>query len=94
VVMSSSRTGDGLDKAGGEIRRFRSSMTRSDQNKRSVDNKHGYWMWKSLQDPSLAQAKTNSRLGQEALALERDLRDGKTTPCLAAAELLDSLVRS
>jgi LAO/AO transport system kinase len=94
VLMSSSRTGTGLDKVWGEICRFRSLMMESGQLQTKRRQQTQYWMWKNLQNLILAQTRTNAGLRQTAQALERDLRDGKTTPRLAATELLDSLVRS
>jgi LAO/AO transport system kinase len=93
VLMSSSNTGEGLDKVWCEICRFRSLMMESGQLQRKRRQQTRYWMWKNLQNLILAQTKTNAALRHKAQALERDLRDGKTTPRLAATELLDSLVR-
>ena len=94
VLLTSSNTGEGLDKVWSEVCRFRSFTMETGQLQRKRQQQTQYWMWKNLQNLILAQTKTNVGLRQKAQMLERDLSDGKTTPRLAATELLDSLVGS
>ena len=94
VLLCSSNTGEGLEKVWDEICRFRGLMVESGILQQKRQQQTRYWMWKNLQNLIITQTKSNAALRKKAQALERDLGDGKTTPHLAATELLESLVQS
>ena len=94
VLLCSSNTGEGLEKVWDEICRFRGLMVESGILQQKRQQQTRYWMWKNLQNLIITQTKSNAALRKKAQALERDLGDGKTTPRLAATELLESLVQS
>ncbi|CAB9501229.1 aciduria type A homolog, mitochondrial [Seminavis robusta] len=94
VLLASSYDNTGMDDVWGEICRFRNLMMESGKLQEKRQKQTKYWMWKNLQNLILEQTRTDHVLRQKAETLERDLREGKTTPRVAATELLDSLVRT
>lgn len=93
VVMVSSQDNIGLERIWDKICLFRSLMVESGELESKRQRQSRYWMWKSVQNLILLQTKNDPILREKALTLEELLSQGKTTPRVAATELLESLVQ-
>lgn len=92
VLLVSSHNKEGLSKLWNEIGRYRSLMIDSGmlQAKRYAQSK--YWMWKNLHNLILTRTKSDPVLKEKADGLKVLLHEGKVTPRVAAAELLETLL--
>lgn len=93
VVLVSSHDSKGLENVWKKICLFRSLMIESGELGLKRQRQASYWMWKNVQNLILLQTKTDPALREKAQVLEELLAQGKTTPRVAATELLESLVR-
>lgn len=93
VIMTSAVTGDGMERIWNEICRFRTTMIETNELKRKRQRQAKYWMWKNLQNLITAKTKEDPNLQQAAREMELALLDGTITPRVAAAELLESLLK-
>jgi LAO/AO transport system kinase len=93
VILTSAVTGDGIDKVWKEICKFRSAMIETNELQRKRQRQAKYWMWKNLQNLITAKTKEDAQLQKAAHDMELALLDGTITPRVAAAELLDSLLK-
>lgn len=93
VILVSSHDDKGLEHVWEKICLFRSLMVESGKLELKRHRQSHYWMWKNVQNLILLQTRNDPVLKEKAQALEELLTQGKTTPRVAATELLESLVR-
>ena len=94
VLLTSAYTGEGVPEVWDKICEFRSLMLTSGELEEKRLRQSRYWMWKNLNNLITLQTQSNPELRRSADAMERALDAGAITPRLAAAQLLDSLLRS
>ena len=93
ILLVSSHDAAGLEHVWDKICLFRRLMIESGELELKRQRQSRYWMWKNLHNLILAQTRNDPILREKAHALEDLLSQGKTTPRVAATELLESLVR-
>jgi len=93
VVLVSSQDGTGIEHIWSKICQFRRLMIETGEFERKREQQAHYWMWKNVHNLILAQTQNNPHLKKKAEQLERLLVQGKTTPRVAATELVESLVK-
>ncbi|GKY91749.1 hypothetical protein MPSEU_000146600 [Mayamaea pseudoterrestris] len=91
VLLASSVTGSGLSELWAELCLFRKHRMDSGKLEERRKEQAKYWMWKHLQTLVLRKTKEDADLKARADELNRALAQGRTTPRVAAQELLDSL---
>jgi LAO/AO transport system kinase len=93
VLLVSSHEQKGLEKVWEEICRYRKLMIETGNLDLKRQQQARYWMWKNVRNLILEKTRNDPVLKGKAISLEIALNEGKTTPRLAATELLDSLVQ-
>ena len=93
VLLVSSHDDKGLEHVWERICLFRNLMVESGELEKKRQRQAHYWMWKNIQNLILLQTQNDPALRDKSQILEEMLNEKKTTPRVAAAELLNSLVR-
>lgn len=91
VRLVSSHGEEGLQEIWDDICRFRDLMIRSGGLQSKRREQQTYWFWKNITQKILEQTKDDHGLKEKANILQKKLDQGKTTPRVAASELLESL---
>jgi LAO/AO transport system kinase len=93
VLLASAYTGEGVDKVWNKIQEFRNLLIDTGELQEKRKRQSHYWAWKHLKDLITKQTREDPELRQTAERMERALDAGAITPRVAAAQLLDSLIR-
>ncbi len=93
VLLTSSKTKDGLDKLWETIQEYREHLQKSGRWETKRQKQAKYWMWKQFTRMMQHRMQQDPVLAEQANLLESELLKGHLTPRVAAQELLDGVFR-
>lgn len=89
LVLVSSSSGEGFDKVWELVSKFRQQLVDSHRLEEKRAKQDKYWMWKNLQYLVRLQLQQDPHLNERSQKLQDQLSEGRTTPRVAAAQLLE-----
>lgn len=89
VLLVSSATAEGLDNIWRHVSQFRHEIVESKRLDEKRKQQDRYWMWKNLQFLVRLQLQQDPSLRSKSAALQDQLQQGRMTPRVAAAQLLE-----
>ncbi len=93
VLTCSARDGSGIDEVWEQVTRHRAILEPIGELGEKRLRQQTAWMWTMVHNRVLSRIERDPAIGQMVPSLEAGLRDGSTTPTLAAMAILDALDR-
>ena len=90
VVTCAGLTGDGLDELWDQVMTHRSTLTATGEWENRRRDQRLAWMWSMVEDRLITALRTNPGVLDLLGSVEADVRDGRTSPAVAADRLLDA----